>query len=329
MRHFRNILYVHALESDDTCALRRAVALARAHQARLTAMAVVEDLPPPRPPNGMALTKAQLQQALVAASTDRLGEILDGLDTARQIEVQVAAGTPFLEIIRDVLRNGRDLVIKCAEPSGILGRLFGSDDMHLLRKCPCPVWLCKPNAGGPYRRILVAVDAEQFYPPGESETRHALNMELLELAASRAQADAAELHVAYVWSAIGESVMRSTSLLAPDEQVDAYIAAERQRHAAALEALLTELESVSVARGEPPPEPIRHLPKGSARSELPTLARRIDADLVILGTLGRTGVPGLFIGNTAESVLHQVDCSVLALKPAGFISPVTAPEQSA
>lgn len=39
--------------------------------------------------------------------------------------------------------------------------------------------------------------------------------------------------------------------------------------------------------------------------------------------MGRTGVPGLFIGNTAESVLHQVDCSVLALKPPGFVSPVT------
>jgi len=38
--------------------------------------------------------------------------------------------------------------------------------------------------------------------------------------------------------------------------------------------------------------------------------------------MGRTGVPGLFIGNTAESVLHQVDCSVLALKPPGFVSPV-------
>ena len=44
---------------------------------------------------------------------------------------------------------------------------------------------------------------------------------------------------------------------------------------------------------------------------------------MILGTLGRTGVPGLFIGNTAEAVLHQVDCSVLALKPPGFVSPVT------
>jgi nucleotide-binding universal stress UspA family protein len=195
--------------------------------------------------------------------------------------------------------------------------------MHLLRKCPCPVWLCKPNAGGRYHRILASVDVEQFYPQDELETRHALNLVLLELAASLAQAESAQLHVAYVWSAIGEGVMRSTSLWVADEKIDAYIAVERQRHAQALEALLGELETVIAARGESMPQPIRHLPKGSARSEVPELARRIDADLVILGTLGRAGVPGLFIGNTAESVLHQVDCSVLALKPAGFVSPVT------
>jgi nucleotide-binding universal stress UspA family protein len=195
--------------------------------------------------------------------------------------------------------------------------------MHLLRKCPCPVWLCKPNAGARYRRILAAVDVEQFYPRDELRTRHGLNLGLLELAAALAQADAAELHVAYAWSAIGEGVMRGSSLWAPEEKIDAYIAAERQRHGRALESLLTELKTAMAARGEPMPEPLRHLPKGSARGEVPALARRIDADLVVLGTLGRTGVPGLFIGNTAEAVLHQVECSVLALKPRGFVSPVT------
>jgi nucleotide-binding universal stress UspA family protein len=38
-------------------------------------------------------------------------------------------------------------------------------------------------------------------------------------------------------------------------------------------------------------------------------------DLVIMGTVCRTGVAGFFIGNTAENVLQQVDCSVLTVKP--------------
>ena len=41
-----------------------------------------------------------------------------------------------------------------------------------------------------------------------------------------------------------------------------------------------------------------------------------------MGTVARTGIPGLLIGNTAESVLSQVGCSVIAVKPDGFVSPV-------
>jgi nucleotide-binding universal stress UspA family protein len=323
MERFKNILYVHGSEPGEAYALARAVALARANGARLTALAVVEKLPAGTMLTGIGLTTDTLQTALVEEAERELRERISAVGGCDATEAKVATGTPFLQVIREVLGNDRDLVIKCAEASGMVGRFFGSDDMHLLRKCPCPVWLCKPRAGERYRRILVAVDAEQFYPRDELKTRHGLNILLLELAAELSQADTAELHVAYVWSAIGEGVMRGTPLLAPEEQIKAYIAAERQRHARALASLLTELETIMKARGEAAPEPIRHLPKGSARSELPALAARIDADLVILGTLGRTGVPGLFMGNTAETVLHQVDCSVLALKPPGFISPVT------
>ena len=326
MKRFKNILYVlgSESESDATCALARAVALARANEARLTVLAVVDRLPADTRLTGVELTTDRLQQALLEQAEQRLRQLLqDAAGTTADAAITVATGTPFLEVIGDVLNNDRDLVIKCTEASGMVGRLFGSDDMHLLRKCPCPVWLCKPGDTGRYQRILVAVDAERFYPRGELETRHALNLLLLQLAAALAQAESAELHVAYVWSALGEGVMRGTALLAPDEQINAYIAAERQRHAQALEALLDELKAIIEARGESWPQPQRHLPKGAARSELPALAGRIHADLVVLGTLGRTGVPGLFIGNTAESVLHQVDCAVLALKPPGFVSPVT------
>ncbi len=51
-------------------------------------------------------------------------------------------------------------------------------------------------------------------------------------------------------------------------------------------------------------------------------ASRERIDLLVMGTVCRTGVPGFLIGNTAESVLQQVDCSVLAVKPEGFVTPV-------
>lgn len=45
-----------------------------------------------------------------------------------------------------------------------------------------------------------------------------------------------------------------------------------------------------------------------------------------MGTVARTSLPGFFMGNTAEDVLSQLDCSVLAVKPPGFVTPVTLVE---
>ena len=70
-------------------------------------------------------------------------------------------------------------------------------------------------------------------------------------------------------------------------------------------------------------KPRTHLPKGPAGEVIPALARELKTDIVVMGTVARTGIPGMIIGNTAESVLSQLDCSVLAVKPPDFISPVT------
>jgi nucleotide-binding universal stress UspA family protein len=56
---------------------------------------------------------------------------------------------------------------------------------------------------------------------------------------------------------------------------------------------------------------------------IPRVAERVRIDLIVMETVSRAGIAGLLIGNTAEKILHQVDCSVLTVKPDGFVSPVT------
>jgi universal stress protein E len=51
---------------------------------------------------------------------------------------------------------------------------------------------------------------------------------------------------------------------------------------------------------------------------------RFDPDLVIMGTIGRKGVAGVLVGNTAERLLQRLDCSLLTLKPEDFVCPVEA-----
>jgi len=55
---------------------------------------------------------------------------------------------------------------------------------------------------------------------------------------------------------------------------------------------------------------------------IPRLAREREVELVVMGTVVRTGIPGFFIGNAAERILSRVGCSVLAVKSLGFVTPV-------
>jgi nucleotide-binding universal stress UspA family protein len=62
-----------------------------------------------------------------------------------------------------------------------------------------------------------------------------------------------------------------------------------------------------------------HLLKGPAQKAIPVAVKNLQADLVVIGTVARTGVSGFLIGNTAEEILDHLSCSVLAVKPTDFV----------
>ncbi|MGD2112747.1 MAG: universal stress protein [Gammaproteobacteria bacterium] len=323
MQRFRNILCVVEPGESSRYALERAVSLAENNQAALHVIDVIPHIIAGiGMPDGGPISR-DLQDTLAGERLQRLEAQVDPYRKRVDLQLGVLQGTPFLEIIREVLRNGHDLVIKHPEDVDWLDRLFSSDDMHLLRKCPCPVWLIKPSATHPYRQILAAVDVDDAYPAEELQTRQALNRQVLEMAVSLALSEFAALHIVHAWEAVGEDSMRSAFLHAGEDRIGAYVELVRRHHEASLDALLREVTAALSNDAMNYLEPQSHLVKGAARREIPALARRIDADLVVMGTVARTGVPGLIMGNTAETILGQLDCSVLAVKPPGFRTPVS------
>lgn len=323
MTVFRNILYVVEAGDASKVALERAVTLAENNQASLTVVRVADRLTAGiGMPEGGPIS-ADLQEALVNALAQGLETLVDPYRARIGIETRVLSGTPFLQIVRHVLRHEHDLVIKIPENPEWLDRLFGSDDIQLMRMCPCPVWLVKSQAEKSYRRILAAVDADEDHPLAELDTRRALNLQVLEMASSLALSEFAELHVVHVWNAIGESAMRGAFMHTPEEKVLAYVERIRSQHAACLKGLIQDVTGKLGEETVGYLKPRTHLLKGWARKEVPALAKRIEADLVVMGTVGRTGIPGFVMGNTAETILGQLDCSVLAIKPPGFETPIT------
>jgi universal stress protein E len=66
----------------------------------------------------------------------------------------------------------------------------------------------------------------------------------------------------------------------------------------------------------------RHLRAGHAAAEIIAVADRIEAGIVVMGAVSRSGLKRLFVGSTAERMIDHLNCDVLVLKPAGFRSPV-------
>jgi universal stress protein E len=58
--------------------------------------------------------------------------------------------------------------------------------------------------------------------------------------------------------------------------------------------------------------------QGGTRQQLLDLTDKLRADAVVMGAISRSGLKGLFLGNTAEDVLDRLHCDLVIVKPAGF-----------
>jgi nucleotide-binding universal stress UspA family protein len=327
MKRFKDILCTIEPENECKLALERAVTLAENNQANLTVITVAPSISAGigMPEGGPIST--DLQAATVASHKQELENHVEPYRQRIKIETRVLIGTPFLEIIREVLRNAHDLVIKCPESLDWLDRLFSSDDKHLLRKCPCPVWIVRSQTGDAFDHVLAAVDVDDSYPTKELGTRQTLNETVIELACSLAVSEFAELHVAYAWEATGESALRHGAFLQrPEDEVNAYVDKSRRHHVQLLDTLIKKVAAKLGNDAADYIKPQLHMPKGSARKVISELAKELHVDCIVMGTVARTGISGLFMGNTAETILDQLECSVLAIKPPGFVTPVTLEE---
>ncbi|MBI2477403.1 MAG: universal stress protein [Planctomycetia bacterium] len=217
-------------------------------------------------------------------------------------------GRSSVGIIREVMRDGHDLVIRPSRGKGSrASTFFGTTSKRLLRKCPCPVLLLKAGSVSDCRRIVAAVDATP------ADDAHAsLNKTILQLAKSMCGEAKCVIDVVHAWDIYGASILKEHMRKEEFEELQRRTEAETER-------LVDDLvkpfgmgvgqENVHVLHGDP-------------ASVIPQFIEHTKADLLVLGTIARTGISGLLMGNIAEQILNRVECSVLAVKPPGFVSPI-------
>ena len=306
MKEFKNILLVHDNTESGQFTLSNAIDLASRNQAQLTVIQVIDQIPHDYRMLITSVTSEEIMNLAIKEQTLLLEKAVAHFPKTPNIKCKVIVGREFIEIIKEVLQNKRDLVIKTARGmGGTLGMLFGSTAMHLLRKCPCPVWLIKPGQGQQFHRIMAAVDV---VPLDSSGT--ALNTKIMELATALARVDNGKLHTVHAWD-----------WTSPDTQLHTHegpvniLDRIKEMRTGWMEDLLGKCDLQHLAHQE-------FVVQGNTAEVILEHAEQHQIDLAVMGTLCRTGISGFFIGNTAEKILHRMKCSVLAVKPDGFISPV-------
>lgn len=311
MKRFKNILFVSDNHDHSLEAIERAAQLALRNEAKMTVVGTVKISAFDALIGHKTISLGDLQQRLKSECSAQLDAAVAALEyDSLNVSTKVLLGGGFVEIIQEVLHNEHDLVIKAAESrDGMNATWFGSTDLHLMRKCPCPVWIVKPTRVRRYERILAAVDTN---PIDSDQDR--LNHFIMDLATSVAEMENSELHVVHAWELQGDDWAAARSALT-EHEIKSIKQQVHDQHQASFNALLGDYESKPICM-------ISHLLEGRAGMLIPQQARRHDVGLIVMGTVARTGLPGFIIGNTAENVLNQVDCSVLTVKPHGFVTPV-------
>jgi len=317
MQRFKNILLVIDARIGSGAVLERPVTLAKKNQALLTVVDVTKELPRYMHPPMTSKPPAELQKQATEKRNSDLERLIAPIrQEGVHVSAKVLCGTPFLEIIREVLRNQHDLVMMTAEGKGGLNEmLFGSTAMYLMRKCPCPVWVMKRTQRKQYTGILAAVNLDSF-----DERRNSLNTKIMELATSLARLERSELHIIHAWTLHGESTLRGGRVRISRNELDKLVSETRNAHRDWLDRLLEKHDFGDLKHQV-------HLLKGNAGNLIPELAKEKWVEIIIMGTVCRSGVRGFLIGNTAEEVLRHVDCSILTVKPDGFATPIRLDEQ--
>lgn len=307
MRRFQNILVGVDVSQGDRLvssdlspptveAIDRALWLAKMNSARVTFFYALDVSPATQ--RMMEKSDGGKESILTEARGVLEGLVSQAAELGVTADMEVRFGKSWLELIRLVLRNGHDLVIAGTRHLGALqGLLLGSTGIKLLRKCPAPVWITQPQKDRSGNSILVAHDLR---PVGDLA---------MELGCSMAELHGSELHVLHAVD-VAEMHHLPPSGFLKDDNSHAQASAEHHIRAQLANYSFASSPQVHVVTSPPADAIVEQIDKQGV-------------ELLVMGTIARTGIPGWIVGNTAERLLPRIPCSVLAVKPEGFESPVS------
>mgnify|MGYP000748878279 FL=1 len=305
METIKRIIAVIDPTKDDQNALARSIDLAKKSGASITAFMTVYDFSYEMT---TMLSGDEREAMRKAVLKDRELWLKDLVSPYQNININTQViwhNRPYEAIINTVINDKYDLVIKGTHQHGALKAvIFTPTDWHLVRKCPTPVLFVKDMAWPAHGNILAAVNAVS-----ENDQHLSLNKRIIKDAQFLCELANAKLNLVNAYPATPVNI----AIEIPEFNPGLYNESVKKHHIESTNELSNEFNLTSDQC---------FIEEGLPEDVIPDVAKRLNSELVVIGTVGRTGLSAALVGNTAEHVIDSLDCDVLALKPDGYVSPL-------
>ncbi len=213
-------------------------------------------------------------------------------------------------VVRHAVRSGADIVFKDTHHhSAVTRAVLSNTDWNLIRTCPALLWLVKPRDIADAPAIIAAID-----PLNEHDKPAALDDEILHVSKLLSDKVGGSVHAFHSYDpriAVATATANAyIPVSLPFDEIEQQMHEDHQKR-------FREITSFHDIDND-----FAHLESGLTHEELPALANRLNAGIVVMGAVARNRWKRLFIGATAERTLEFLPCDLLIVKPDWFQTPV-------
>lgn len=290
---FEHIVIGYDFSESCRIALHEAVRLAQRHHAKLTLFHAIDDLLL-QYNHLMTLSPPELEAAIHAEAKKDIDALLQKVGGSVIYEVHICSGKPYKELLAFCQKDDVSLLVIGKTGASALERiLLGSTAERLLRHADVPVLLVRPDKEPGFQKILVPVDFSE------------LSQMALKEAFALAIYEGASLEVLHIVE-FG-TLPLPAGVGAFEEALNLPLVMQDQaREEMARFIADFDFGDIHVHT---------HLTVGAPDQEITRYAEENSCDLIVMGSVGRTGLQGFLLGNTADRVSRRAQCSLLTLKP--------------
>lgn len=293
MKTFHTI--VAAIDFTKHCrlALKEAIHRAAGHHAEIIAVHVMDEFLMEELKRAQATDRVTVRKEW----EDKMVRFVEetGVDGTK-VRVELRVGNPFVELGEVCRVRHADLLVMGAKGSKNEPNRLGVIAAKCIRRAPVDVLVVRQDAQGPFNKVLACVD---FSENSAKAVEYALHI---------AEQDGASLDALFVYQSAVAMSLDYGGMVAPlPADMDNTALESWKKDLSEFLAPLVAGRSVAV-------NPVV-MERVNIREAILDHATEAQTDLVVLGTRGKSGLREFLIGTTAEKIVQNAPCSILAVKP--------------